>query len=128
MSAFFLFLFLALALRDPCLHNFLDECSWHRFIQTKVNGSFGGGEVLEFVLELFGIPAFKHKKVLVWFAAFSEHCSLFPTASVIVQCRSVATWHELLGRDRAWFDVYTNNHTLVVSEIDSITMSAPRPE
>ena len=31
----------------------------------------------------YGIPAFKHKKVLVWFAAFSNHCSLFPTASVI---------------------------------------------
>src|SRR5919108_5953528 len=33
----------------------------------------------------YGIPAFRHKKVLVWFAAFSEHCSLFPTASVIEQ-------------------------------------------
>ena len=31
----------------------------------------------------YGIPAFKHNKVLVWFAAFSDHCSLFPTASVI---------------------------------------------
>jgi uncharacterized protein YdhG (YjbR/CyaY superfamily) len=31
----------------------------------------------------YGIPAFKHKGVLVWFAAFSNHCSLFPTASVI---------------------------------------------
>src|SRR4051812_34291304 len=31
----------------------------------------------------YGIPAFNHKKVLVWFAAFSNHCSLFPTASVI---------------------------------------------
>lgn len=31
----------------------------------------------------YGIPAFKHKKVLVWYAAFSGHCSLFPTASVI---------------------------------------------
>jgi uncharacterized protein YdhG (YjbR/CyaY superfamily) len=31
----------------------------------------------------YGIPAFRHKKVLVWFAAFSNHCSLFPTASVI---------------------------------------------
>jgi uncharacterized protein YdhG (YjbR/CyaY superfamily) len=31
----------------------------------------------------YGIPAFKLKKVLVWFAAFSNHCSLFPTASVI---------------------------------------------
>ncbi len=31
----------------------------------------------------YGIPAFKHKKILVWYAAFSDHCSLFPTASVI---------------------------------------------
>ena len=31
----------------------------------------------------YGIPAFKYKGVLVWFAAFSNHCSLFPTASVI---------------------------------------------
>lgn len=31
----------------------------------------------------YGIPAFKHKRVLVWFAAFSNHCSLFPTPSVI---------------------------------------------
>ena len=31
----------------------------------------------------YGIPAFKRGKVLVWFAAFSDHCSLFPTAAVI---------------------------------------------
>lgn len=31
----------------------------------------------------YGIPAFKHNGVLVWFAAFSDHCSLFPTASVV---------------------------------------------
>jgi uncharacterized protein YdhG (YjbR/CyaY superfamily) len=31
----------------------------------------------------YGMPAFKHKKVLVWYAAFAEHCSLFPTPSVI---------------------------------------------
>jgi uncharacterized protein YdhG (YjbR/CyaY superfamily) len=31
----------------------------------------------------YGIPAFKHKGVLVWYAAFSSHCSLFPTAAVI---------------------------------------------
>ena len=31
----------------------------------------------------YGMPAFKHKEVLLWFAAFSDHCSLFPTASVI---------------------------------------------
>ena len=31
----------------------------------------------------YRMPAFKHKRVLVWFAAFSNHCSLFPTASVI---------------------------------------------
>lgn len=33
----------------------------------------------------YKIPAFKHKKILVWYAAFSEHCSLFPTAAVIGQ-------------------------------------------
>ena len=31
----------------------------------------------------YGIPTFKYKGPLVWFAAFSNHCSLFPTASVI---------------------------------------------
>jgi uncharacterized protein YdhG (YjbR/CyaY superfamily) len=31
----------------------------------------------------YGIPAFKYKGSLLWFAAFSSHCSLFPTASVI---------------------------------------------
>src|SRR5437867_1183300 len=31
----------------------------------------------------YGIPAFKTKKVLIWFAAFAKHCSLFPTAAVI---------------------------------------------
>lgn len=31
----------------------------------------------------YGIPAFKHHRILVWFAAFSDHCSLFPTAAVI---------------------------------------------
>lgn len=33
----------------------------------------------------YRIPAFKHKRVLVWFAAFANHCSLFPTAAVIQQ-------------------------------------------
>jgi uncharacterized protein YdhG (YjbR/CyaY superfamily) len=31
----------------------------------------------------YRIPAFQHKGILVWFAAFSDHCSLFPTAAVI---------------------------------------------
>ena len=32
----------------------------------------------------YRMPAFKHKgRPLLWFAAFSNHCSLFPTASVI---------------------------------------------
>ncbi|HKW68299.1 MAG TPA: DUF1801 domain-containing protein [Terriglobales bacterium] len=31
----------------------------------------------------YGIPALRYNGVLVWFAAFSKHCSLFPTASVI---------------------------------------------
>jgi uncharacterized protein YdhG (YjbR/CyaY superfamily) len=36
----------------------------------------------------YGIPAFKHKGVVVWFAAFSNHCSLFPTAAVIEAFKS----------------------------------------
>jgi len=31
----------------------------------------------------YNIPAFKRKRVLVWFAAFANHCSLFPTSSII---------------------------------------------
>jgi uncharacterized protein YdhG (YjbR/CyaY superfamily) len=31
----------------------------------------------------YAMPAFKYKGVLVWYAAFSNHCSLFPTASII---------------------------------------------
>jgi uncharacterized protein YdhG (YjbR/CyaY superfamily) len=31
----------------------------------------------------YRIPAFQCDGVLVWFAAFSNHCSLFPTASVL---------------------------------------------
>jgi len=31
----------------------------------------------------YGIPAIRRGKILVWFAAFGDHCSLFPTASVV---------------------------------------------
>src|SRR5258708_5212413 len=31
----------------------------------------------------YGMPTFKYKGSLVWFAGFSDHCSLFPTAAVI---------------------------------------------
>lgn len=31
----------------------------------------------------YGIPALKSSKVIVWYAAFADHCSLFPTASII---------------------------------------------
>src|SRR5437016_14237210 len=40
----------------------------------------------------YGMPAFKYKGVLVWFAASSKHCSLFPTASVVEAFK-----HELKG-------------------------------
>ncbi len=39
----------------------------------------------------YKIPAFKHKKVLVWYAAFANHCSLFPTAAVIEQFKDDLT-------------------------------------
>ena len=38
-------------------------------------------EAIEFIS--YGIPAFKLKRVLVWYAAFASHCSLFPTNAVI---------------------------------------------
>jgi uncharacterized protein YdhG (YjbR/CyaY superfamily) len=31
----------------------------------------------------YRIPAIKYKGVLVWYTAFANHCSLFPTASVV---------------------------------------------
>jgi uncharacterized protein YdhG (YjbR/CyaY superfamily) len=33
----------------------------------------------------YGILALKMERVLVWYAAFSKHCSLFPSASVLVR-------------------------------------------
>lgn len=36
----------------------------------------------------YSIPAFKSERVLVWYAAFSDHVSLFPTAAVIEQFKS----------------------------------------
>jgi uncharacterized protein YdhG (YjbR/CyaY superfamily) len=36
----------------------------------------------------YRIPAFKSAVVLVWFAAFANHCSLFPTASVIAKFKA----------------------------------------
>jgi uncharacterized protein YdhG (YjbR/CyaY superfamily) len=37
----------------------------------------------------YGMPAFKSRTgVLVWFAAFTNHCSLFPTAAVIEKFHS----------------------------------------
>ncbi|HEV3483749.1 MAG TPA: DUF1801 domain-containing protein [Candidatus Acidoferrales bacterium] len=36
----------------------------------------------------YRMPAFRCKGALVWFAAFSDHCSLFPTASVIEEFKN----------------------------------------
>ena len=36
----------------------------------------------------YGIPAFRHKGMLLWFAAFSDHCSLFPTAGIVEEFKS----------------------------------------
>jgi len=36
----------------------------------------------------YGIPAFKYRETLIWFAAFANHCSMFPTAAVIEQFKS----------------------------------------
>jgi uncharacterized protein YdhG (YjbR/CyaY superfamily) len=36
----------------------------------------------------YKMPAFRDKEILVWYAAFSDHCSLFPKASVISAFKS----------------------------------------
>ena len=36
----------------------------------------------------YQIPAIRQDRILVWFAAFSSHCSLFPTAAVIDEFQS----------------------------------------
>jgi uncharacterized protein YdhG (YjbR/CyaY superfamily) len=40
-------------------------------------------EVISYRIPAFKIDTPKHKGMIVWYAAFAEHCSLFPTASVI---------------------------------------------
>jgi uncharacterized protein YdhG (YjbR/CyaY superfamily) len=35
----------------------------------------------------YGILALKTERVLVWYAAFAKHCSLFPSASVLARFR-----------------------------------------
>ena len=37
----------------------------------------------------YRMPVFRYKGTLLWFAAFSDHCSLFPGASVIAACKKV---------------------------------------
>ena len=36
----------------------------------------------------YRIPAFKYKGMLMWYAAFADHCSLFPGASVIARFKN----------------------------------------
>jgi uncharacterized protein YdhG (YjbR/CyaY superfamily) len=43
----------------------------------------------------YGIPAFKYKKVLVWYAAFKDHCSFFPTNAVIEEFKEELTRYHL---------------------------------
>jgi len=55
-------------------------------IKETANRAVAPAEVMEVIC--YGIPAFrietpKYKGMLMWYAAFSDHCSLFPTASVI---------------------------------------------
>jgi uncharacterized protein YdhG (YjbR/CyaY superfamily) len=40
-------------------------------------------EVISYRIPAFRIETPKYKGILMWYAAFSDHCSLFPTASVI---------------------------------------------
>jgi Domain of unknown function (DU1801) len=33
----------------------------------------------------YGIPAFKHRGALVWYAAFKDHCSFFPMSPKVIE-------------------------------------------
>jgi len=55
-------------------------------IKETANRAVAPAEVTEVIS--YGIPAFKiegpkYKGILMWYAAFSDHCSLFPKVSVI---------------------------------------------
>lgn len=43
----------------------------------------------------YKIPAFRHGKILVWYAAFSKHVSLFPGASIIEEFKDDLTGYTL---------------------------------
>jgi uncharacterized protein YdhG (YjbR/CyaY superfamily) len=43
----------------------------------------------------YGIPALQRKKVLVWYAAFAKHCSLFPANAVIAEFRNELKGHKV---------------------------------
>ena len=36
----------------------------------------------------YGMPMFRYKRMRLWFAAFSDHCSLFPGAAVIAALKN----------------------------------------
>ena len=36
----------------------------------------------------YNIPAFRHGEIIIWFAAFANHCSIFPTARIIEQFKN----------------------------------------
>lgn len=42
----------------------------------------------------YGMPMFKYKGSLLWIAGFADHCSLFPTASVIQKFKTELKGYE----------------------------------
>ena len=72
----------------------------------------------------YRIPAFKHNEVLIWFAAFSDHCSLFPTASVIEAFKKeLAPYRTSKGTI-----TFPDNKPLPTSLLKRLVESASRPE
>ena len=59
----------------------LEEPARSRFV--KVRAALRAAAPLAGETISYGIPALKQGKIVVWFAAFTEHWSLFPTAAVI---------------------------------------------
>jgi uncharacterized protein YdhG (YjbR/CyaY superfamily) len=43
----------------------------------------------------YNVPAFKHTRILIWYAAFTHHCSVFPGAAVIDQFKDDLTGYTI---------------------------------
>jgi uncharacterized protein YdhG (YjbR/CyaY superfamily) len=64
----------------------------------------------------YRIPAFKDERVLVWFAAFAKHCSLFPTNAIIEQFREELKQYSI-SKGTIQFPLHSSLPTALIKRI-----------